>query len=75
MPPRTSSAWCSSWRTRPSRGIVSSADHTVNPEVERFGCTRAQVRRTVEIDAPHLVVQAHPVDVADAIAGAAAEVS
>ena len=63
------------WRTRPSWGIVSSADRTIDPEVERFGCTRAQVREVVEIDAPHLVMQTHPVDVADVIARAAAEVS
>jgi pimeloyl-ACP methyl ester carboxylesterase len=61
------------WRTKPSWGIVSSADRTINPDVERFGYTRAGVRKIVEIDAPHLVMQTHPRDVADVIAAAAAE--
>ncbi|WP_432511832.1 alpha/beta fold hydrolase [Kineococcus sp. SYSU DK001] len=62
------------WRTTPSWGIVSSADRTINPEVERFGYTRAGARKIVEIDAPHLVMQTHPREVADVIAAAAAEV-
>ena len=66
-------ASAAAWRTKPSWGIVSSADRTINPDVERFGYTRAQGREIVEIDAPHLVMQTHPVDVADVIAGAAAE--
>ncbi|NAZ74412.1 alpha/beta fold hydrolase [Kineococcus sp. T13] len=68
-------ASAAAWRTKPSWGIVSSADRTIDPEVERFGYTRAQVRKIVEVDAPHLVMQTHPADVADVIAGAAAEVS
>ena len=61
------------WRTKPSWGVVSSADRTINPDVERFGYTRAGVRETVELDAPHLVMQTHPREVADVIAAAAAE--
>lgn len=65
------------WKTKPSWGIVSSADHTINPEVERFGYTRAGARTVIEIDAPHLVMQTHPTEVArfitDAIAELAAE--
>ena len=67
-------ASAAAWRTRPSWGVVSSADRTINPEVERFGYTRAGVRGTVELDAPHLVVLTHPREVADVIAAAAAEV-
>jgi hypothetical protein len=52
---------------------VSSADRTINPEVERFGYTRARVRKIVELDAPHLVMQTHPREVADVIAAAADE--
>ncbi|WP_432544385.1 alpha/beta fold hydrolase [Kineococcus sp. SYSU DK002] len=63
------------WRTKPSWGIVSAADRTINPEVERFGYTRAGVREIVEVDAPHLVMQTHPREVADVIAAAAAELS
>jgi pimeloyl-ACP methyl ester carboxylesterase len=55
------------WKTKPSWGIVSSADHTINPDVERFGYQRAGVREVVELDAPHLVMQTHPKDVADVI--------
>ena len=51
------------WRTKPGWGIVSAADHTINPDVERFGYTRAGLRKVVEIDAPHLVMQTHPADV------------
>jgi len=61
------------WKTRPAWGIVSSADRTINPDVERFGYHRAGLRDVVEIDAPHLVMQSHPKDVAAVIATAAAE--
>ncbi|QHC71737.1 alpha/beta hydrolase [Rathayibacter sp. VKM Ac-2801] len=52
------------WKTKPSFGIVSSADHTINPDVERFGYKRAGARTVIEIDAPHLVMQTHPAEVA-----------
>lgn len=61
------------WRTKPAWGIVSSSDHTINPEVERFGYQRAGARAVVEIDAPHLVMQTHPVEVAKVITDAIAE--
>ena len=61
------------WRTKPSWGIVSAADHTINPEVERFGYERAGVRESVELDAPHLVMLTHPAEVAGLIARAAAQ--
>jgi pimeloyl-ACP methyl ester carboxylesterase len=63
------------WRTKPGWGIVSSADRTINPDVERFGYQRAGLRKVVEIDAPHLVMQTHPADVAAVITGAVAELS
>lgn len=61
------------WKTKPSWGIVSSADHTINPDVERFGYQRAGVRKVVEIDGPHLVMQTHPAEVAAFITDAIAE--
>jgi len=61
------------WRTKPSWGIVSAADHTINPEVERFGYERAGVRESVELDAPHLVMLTHPAEVAALIARAAGQ--
>lgn len=61
------------WKTKPSWGIVSSADRTINPDVERFGYQRAGVRRVIEIDGPHLVMQTHPTEVAAFITDAVAE--
>lgn len=61
------------WKTKPSWGIVSSADHTINPDVERFGYQRAGVRRVLEIDGPHLVMQTHPAEVAAFITDALAD--
>jgi hypothetical protein len=55
------------WKTTPGWGIVSAADHTINPDVERFGYERAGLRGVVELDAPHLVMQTHPAEVADVI--------
>jgi pimeloyl-ACP methyl ester carboxylesterase len=63
------------WRTKPSWGIVSAADRTINPDVERFGYERAGVRKSIELDAPHLVMLTHPTEVAGLIAEAAAELS
>ncbi|MFI2364742.1 alpha/beta fold hydrolase [Promicromonospora sp. NPDC019610] len=61
------------WRTKPSWGIVAAADHTINPDVERFGYERAGVRESVELDAPHLVMLTHPAEVAALIARAAGQ--
>jgi pimeloyl-ACP methyl ester carboxylesterase len=61
------------WKTKPSWGIVSSADHTINPDVERFGYKRAGLRTVIEIDAPHLVMQTNPTEVAKFITEAIAE--
>jgi pimeloyl-ACP methyl ester carboxylesterase len=63
------------WKTKPGWGIVSSADHTINPDVERFGYKRAGLRSVIEIDAPHLVMRSHPAAVAKVIADAAAELA
>jgi pimeloyl-ACP methyl ester carboxylesterase len=60
----------SAWTSKPSWGIVSAADRTINPDVERFGYERAGFRGVVELDAPHLVMQTHPKDVADLIENA-----
>lgn len=62
------------WKTKPAWGIVSSEDHTINPEVERFGYTRAGLRGVVELPAPHLAMQSHPTEVADLIETAVSEV-
>jgi len=59
-------AAAAAWRTKPSWGLVASADHTINPDVERFGYERAGMT-TVEVDSSHLVMLAHPKRVADLI--------
>jgi len=40
------------WKTKPAWGIVSSADHTINPDVERFVYKRGNFRAVIEIDVP-----------------------
>lgn len=62
------------WKTRPAWGAVSSADHTINPDVERFGYQRAGMT-TVEIDSSHLVMLSHPAEVVDLIRRALATVT
>lgn len=66
-------ATAAAWKTKPGWGIVSSADHTINPDVERFGYQRAGLRTVIEIDAPHLVMQTHPAEVAHFITEAIAD--
>jgi pimeloyl-ACP methyl ester carboxylesterase len=63
------------WKTKPSFGIVSSADHTINPDVERFGYKRANFRKVIELDAPHLVMMTHPKEVVEFITDAIGELS
>ena len=60
-------ASAAAWKTTPAWAIVSSDDHTINPEVERFGYSRAGITDVTELAAPHLVMQTHPKDVADVI--------
>jgi pimeloyl-ACP methyl ester carboxylesterase len=62
------------WRTKPSWGLVSSSDHTINPDVERYGYQRAGMT-TVEVDSSHLVMLAHPERVVDLIEEAVRAVS
>lgn len=60
------------WKTKPAMGIVSIGDKAINPDVERFGYKRAGFKKVIELDAPHLVMQTHPADVAALIVEAAA---
>lgn len=62
------------WKTKPAWGIVASSDHTINPDVERFGYERAGVK-TTEIDSSHVVMISHPHEVADLIRDAIAHVT
>jgi pimeloyl-ACP methyl ester carboxylesterase len=54
------------WKTKPSWGLVASSDHTINPDVERYGYQRAGMT-TVEVDSSHLVMLSHPERVVDLI--------
>ena len=54
------------WKSRPSWGLVASSDHTINPDVERYGYQRAGMT-TVEVDSSHLVMLSHPERVVDLI--------
>jgi len=58
------------WKTKPSWGIVSANDQTINPDVERFGYQRAGARKVIELDTPHLAMIAQPAAVAKVITDA-----
>jgi pimeloyl-ACP methyl ester carboxylesterase len=63
------------WRTTPSWGIVPTADTTINPEVHRFGFSRAGMT-TVEVEgASHAIALSQPKAVADVVRQAVAAVS
>ncbi|MFF0487780.1 alpha/beta fold hydrolase [Nocardia sp. NPDC004068] len=68
-------ASAAAWKTKPGWGIVSTADRTINPEVERFGYRRAGLRAVTEIDGPHLIMQTHPDEVVAVITTALDELS
>ena len=59
-------ASAAAWKAKPAWGVVSSADRTINPEVERFAYERAGMT-TTEIETSHLVMLAHPKEVADVV--------
>jgi pimeloyl-ACP methyl ester carboxylesterase len=59
-------ASAAAWKTKPAWGSVAVNDHTINPDVERFGHKRAGVT-TIEIESSHLVMLSHPKEVADLI--------
>ncbi|GAA4623764.1 alpha/beta hydrolase [Actinoallomurus vinaceus] len=59
-------ASAAAWKTKPSWGLIATADHTINPEVERFGYQRAGMT-TVEVASSHLVMLSQPQQVADLI--------
>jgi len=47
------------WRGKPSWGVVSMEDRTIDPDLQRFGYRRAHCRDVVALAAPHLVTQTH----------------
>ncbi|WP_018636496.1 alpha/beta fold hydrolase [Parafrankia elaeagni] len=54
------------WHSRPAWGVVAAADHTINPDVQRFAYRRAGIE-TVEVDSSHLVMFSQPALVTDLI--------
>jgi pimeloyl-ACP methyl ester carboxylesterase len=54
------------WKSKPAWGSVATQDRTINPEVERFGYSRAKMT-TIEIESSHLVMLSHPKEVSDLI--------
>lgn len=58
------------WRVKPTWYAVSTQDHTIDPELERF-MARRMMASTVEIDASHVSLLSQPQAVADLIARAA----
>jgi pimeloyl-ACP methyl ester carboxylesterase len=55
------------WKVKPCWGIVPTADNTINPDVHRFGFSRAKMP-SIEIEgSSHLVMYSHVKEVADVI--------
>nr|WP_300052228.1 alpha/beta hydrolase [uncultured Nocardioides sp.] len=59
-------AGAAAWRSRPSWGVVAAGDLAINPDVQRFGYERAQMKVT-ELDSSHLVMHARTRDVVGVI--------
>ena len=55
-------------------GVVATQDHTINPDVQRYGYRRAGVS-AIEVDSSHLVMIAQPTVVADLIRKAVTSVA
>jgi pimeloyl-ACP methyl ester carboxylesterase len=64
---RTSTA---AWRSKPSWYQVSTEDHTINPDLERFLAKRMRAT-TVELASSHLSLVSHPREISDLILQAA----
>ncbi|RFB71190.1 MULTISPECIES: alpha/beta hydrolase [unclassified Herbaspirillum] len=59
------------WKSKPSWAVITTADRTVNPELQRFMAARAG-SKVVELDGSHAAFIAHPEAVAQVIEQAAA---
>ncbi len=54
------------WRVKPTYYQVSSADRTINPDLERFLAKRMKAT-TIELDSSHVSLVSHPKEIADLI--------
>lgn len=61
------------WKTKPSWAVVSGADRTINPELQRYMAKRAGSKVTEIEGGSHATFIVHPVEVAKVIQQAAAE--
>ena len=59
-------ATAAAWRIRPTWGVVCTADHGIDPQVQRFGYQRAGATIR-EVDSSHLVMLSQPAFVIDTI--------
>ncbi|MFH8706736.1 alpha/beta fold hydrolase [Streptomyces rubrogriseus] len=62
----TEKAPTAAWKTKPSWGLVATADRAISPEVQRYGYQRAGMT-IVEVASSHLVMLAHPESVIELI--------
>lgn len=67
-------AAAAAWKTKPAWGVVATQDHTINPDVQRYGYRRAGVS-AIEVDSSHLVMIAQPTVVVDLIRKAVTSVA
>ena len=58
------------WRSKPSFYAVSTEDHTIDPDLERFMAKRMGAT-TIEVRASHVSLISHPLEIADLILKAA----
>jgi pimeloyl-ACP methyl ester carboxylesterase len=58
------------WRVKPTWYQVSTADRTIDPELERFLAKRMNAK-TIELDSSHVSLVSHPKEIADLILAAA----
>jgi pimeloyl-ACP methyl ester carboxylesterase len=54
------------WRVKPTYYQVSTADRTINPDLERFLAKRMKAT-TIELDSSHVSLVSHPKEIADLI--------
>ncbi|MDR5838347.1 alpha/beta hydrolase [Caballeronia sp. LZ034LL] len=60
------------WRTKPSWGVIATADRMINPELERSMTQRAG-SKTIELKSSHVPFMSHPAEVAKLIETAATQ--
>ena len=62
----TTKTTTAAWRVKPTWYQVSTADRTINPDLERFLAKRMNAT-TIELDSSHVSLVSHPKEIADLI--------